>query len=265
MRPRAISRRMLDLTPLLDVIMILLFGAMINSSELMKKGAAHGRSEASGESEQAGAALERPAVAPGALEELQAELRRLRAELDRARAESAAIQESMVRVLGLGRPQRDALEEKLRRLAGENPEDAVAALRDLEASLDVADVYRALRRIQEMQKIFTFIDVFVDANDFLAVRVDGRDLQKLSVRDRSAGRLESELRRLLESVRFSDVVLFTFSYGNCRDRSREEAEAAVNGLLNAYRQDASHRGRQFRLGRIGLLRTDEAGPTEDAP
>jgi hypothetical protein len=265
MRPRNLGRRTLDLTPLLDVIMILLFGAMIHSVELMKRGAAHDRTGAPGEADQGAGALDRFAGVQEALDESQLELRRLRVELDRARAETAAVQDAMVRVLGLGRPQRDALEAKLRRLAGENPEDAAAALRDLEAGLDVADVYKALRRIQEMQKIFTFIDVYVDANDFLAVRVDGRDLQKLSARDRNAAWLESELRRLLESVRFSDVVLFTFSYGNCRDRTREEAEAAVNGLLNAYRQDASHRGRQFRLGRIGLLRTDEAGPTEDAP
>jgi biopolymer transport protein ExbD len=252
MHKRPILRRALDLTPLLDVIMILLFGAMINSVELAKAARTPHESSTS-------------ATLSVDVETLMTRSRELEQALEQAkRAETAfrerlvgeknAANNTLVRILGLSEQDRKNLEERLRALAAAQPEDVAKALASIDESVADRSVLLAVRRIQEMQKVFTFVDLHIDADDFLSIRSDSQSLGRVPVRDRRPSEVAGDLRQSLEAVRMSEVVLLLFSYdGRSRDRSVETAEIAINELLDTYRKEESHRGRQFRYGRVGLL------------
>src|SRR5690606_15551262 len=96
--------------------------------------------------------------------------------------------------------------------------------------------YKAIKRIEEMKKVFTFVDLHIDSQDFLTVSVDARRLERMPVRSRPATEIENSLRKALEASAFNEVVLILFSYeADTLDRTVETAEAAVDMLLTHYR------------------------------
>ena len=244
---KPIARRLLDLTPLLDVIMILLFGTMINSVEITKAKNDETRKE-----------FAKLALSPEQIKELQMQLEESRAQQKvltrRLELENNTMKETIARLIGLNERDRLSLEERTRRLAESSPEEAARLLKEMSGEEASADLVLGLRRLEEMEKVFTFVDLHIDKGDFLAITSDGKPLARFSVREPDSNQIQSEIRRALESLRLNEVVLMLFSYdGDARDRVVERTEAAVNTLLNQYRQDPGQRGRQFRLGRVGLL------------
>lgn len=240
--------RLLDLTPLLDVIMILLFGTMINSVELSKVAADQQRKET--------VPAEEADVLRSKVEQLEAERQAL---VRRHRIETSAMGDTMARLLGLSEAERSRLEEQIRALAEADPEQVEAMLDQMAGAEESAEVVRAIRRIEEMQKIFTFVDLHVDRTNFLELSSDGALIDRFSVLGQDPAAIEANIRRALESVRFSDVVLILYSYeGASLDRSVEACESAIERLMDAYRKEPSQSGRQFRYGRVGMVATPAA-------
>jgi hypothetical protein len=242
---RSKRRRLLDLTPLLDVIMILLFGTMINSVELARlaKGASPSASPAN-------------SITQADLDQQKSKLEEERLALNkRWQTERGALLRTLGRLAGLSEKDLGSLDEKLQGLAQAPGAEAAIQLDALKRSLEGEELARAIARLREMQKVFSFVDLHVDESNFLTVKSDGEVLERLSVLDRSTTEIAAELRRVVEPLRFSEVVLILFSYdGQARDRVIEATEGAVNTLVDRLRTDQSQRGRQFRVGRVGMVR-----------
>lgn len=231
-RPRV--RRLLDLTPLLDVIMILLFGAMIHSVELSKIAVKRAHAD----------------EPPRSARDLAAD----QAVARRNAIEKVALSELVARLIGLSDRERTALLDRLRALAEAPPEKTAELIEEMRKGESDPAIALAIKRIEEMQKVFTFIDLHIDSADFLIVESDGKRLDRFSIRDRAAGDISAAIKRSLQSLQFNDVVLVMFSYdGDARDRSVETTESAVNQTLEAFRRDSSLGAKQYRLGRVGLL------------
>jgi biopolymer transport protein ExbD len=246
-------RRLLDLTPLLDVIMILLFGTMINSVELARRANAKGDTPMSSP-----ATLDRQA-----LEDEKKAWRNDKANRDRQiQMERTSLLRTLGRLAGLSSTQLSAIDQQLKDLADAPADELDRRLSSLKESLEGEELSRALARLREMQKVFSFVDIHVDPANFATVRSDGEPIGRFSVLDRRPSEIEAELRRVVDPLRFSEVVLFLFSYdGSARDRAVESAEAGLNGLLDRLRSDQSQRGRQFRVGRVGMV--SPSGPLEE--
>ncbi|MFO0947719.1 MAG: hypothetical protein U1D30_17650 [Planctomycetota bacterium] len=241
---RGARRLILDLTPLIDTIMILLFGVLINSFERTTRDTTVAKGTA--------------AQAERVAEEVNAENARLRDELAQAKRRLAQSESNRLK---------DQAElanwiRKLIALAGARAKDSIdrdtapnlAELRQGAENTDAA--FQALRRINEMEKVFTFVDLHLDGSDFLAVSVNMKPLGKIPVRGVGSPQIEQELRRLLESVNYNQMVLFLFSYtSDARVLSMQHAEEAINTLIDQYRQRGNSENRQYRYASVGPLDT----------
>jgi len=271
MRQRPLRKLILDLTPLIDMITILMFGVMIHAVEVSKQ-----------EEVKAGDAVERSHADRAALketgerskylaevkEQLEERLKELEArlklseekrqelerQLERDRRELA---EALARLLG-------GLEgENLRKLLADQDVSRsglgrmLAALK--EAEKDPGAAYKALRRIEEMEKVFTFIDLHLDGNDVLHLGFNGKELDQIAMRGQSAQGVENALRGRLQAPDFTKVVLFLYSVeGKARDKTVREVEQGIKNLREHYEAKFSP-GQQFRYAAVGVV--EHAPPT----
>lgn len=272
MSTRANLRRIvLDLTPMIDVIMILLFGVMINSMERTRsdtkdlRAAADKATDASTSAKQALAeSQKRGDMLSQANQELRQQFDELEAvalksERELARAKQDLQSQKMsfgsffAELLQLQDADKLRFEKQTAEAVQGGDEAAKAAAKAAAKDLDPAKAYKAVRRIEEMRKVFTFVDVHIDKSDYLEVRVDGEFLDRLPARGRSAQVIAQEIYQTLEAISFQQMVLLLFSYdGGARDRTVEEVEDGVNALLRRYRATAGQ-GRVFRFGHVGLV------------
>ena len=287
MPERKLRRMVLDLTPVVDVVMILLFAVMINSVALTEVGVKkarvdteQARTEADEQSAQAEAKAradrERLLEVGQRADELLDRNRRLEEELRTAKQALAGAEgereslagrleqqkrnlaRAMAKVFQMSEAEAAALRGPLDRLTDAETKRLSQIAEELRAQRDPARVYKAVRRIEEMQKVFTFIDLHLDKNDFLTVVADGERLDRRPVRDRSPDEIENLVRRALEAVNFNQMVLVLFSYeGEARDLTVERTESSITSLLTHYRAGSGGQRRQFRYGRVGLV---EAAP-----
>jgi hypothetical protein len=261
-----------ELTPLIDTVTILLFGVMINSvvrRELDTKQAVETAVQAVAESGEVRRALDVAArdrdraLTESArlierIDELEGRLGR--SEAQRRAADRRHLQEKLnladaiAGLLQMDDPQRLLFRTQLQKLSGAQAQQLRQAVDQLRERQDPVQVYKAVRRIEEMQKVFTFIDLHIDDKDFLHVVGNGQPLERFPIRESSAGDIEQAVRRVLEAMNFNQMVLVLFSYeGAARDLTVERAESAANNLLSQYRASAGGQGRQFRYGRVGLV------------
>lgn len=267
------SRRLTsDLTPLIDSIMILLFGVMINSvarREVDTREAINAAGEARSqktvlEKQLASTTLDRDSAA-AARDRLRQLVNELEGRLGQSEAqrkaadrrhleEKLSLADAVAALLQMDDPQRLVFRGQLERLSGAAADRLREAIEQLRDKQDPVQVYKAVRRIEEMQKVFTFIDLHVDGADFLSVVGNTRLLERIPVREKSPAEIEANVRRILEAIQFNQMVLVLFSYeGEARDLTVERTESGVNSLLNQYRSTATNQSRQFRYGRVGLV------------
>lgn len=260
MKPRPMRRIVTDLTPLIDMVTILLFGVMIHSVTRTEADVA----QTGGEQREANQELERANVElRRRLESAEAELAKASADKSslerRLREQKLALAEAVARLLQMNEGQHRALREHLEKLSGAKAQALARAYEELRDAQDPVEIYKAIRRIEEMQKVFTFVDLHVNeglagAGESLKVVAAGRELEPIPLGGRTPEEIEEALRRALEAVTFQPMVLFLFSYdGEARDRTVEAAESAVTSLLSHYRSQPAGQGRQFRFGRVGLI------------
>lgn len=264
MRAKPTVRRiLLDLTPMIDIIMILLFGVMIHSVERAKVDTEDLRSLATQASEQSAEdrlALEQALLRiESALQEnagLRNQLDTLQGDLKEAKKTGEDLKKKMLQqrvslsdfIAGL--LQLNDAERMLFKLPVTNDSTKV------QSNTDPEKVYKAIKRIEEMKKIFTFVDLHIDEQDFMTVNVDARTLERFPVRNRPPSEIEQTLRNALESASFNEVVLILFSYeSQTLDRTVESVEQGIDDLLARYRTRWAGAGKQFRYGRVGLVET----------
>lgn len=255
MRAKPTVRRiLLDMTPMIDVIMILLFGVMIHSVERTKADTYELRMQASLASELSEADRQAREELAAMNETLSRDLDALQRELRSAKSNAEFLQQKLIQQrVALSESVADLLQLKdAEKLTFELPiksEDSKNG-----STVSPETVYKAIKRIEEMKKIFTFVDLHIDDQDFLSVNVDARALERFPVRNRSTAEVEQSLRNTLESASFNDVVLLLFSYESASlDRTVETVEQSVDSLLSHYRTQWAGRGKQFRYGRVGLV------------
>ena len=265
-------RLVLDLTPAIDVIMILLFGVMINSVERTKADTSQARHQAEQALAQSQTDAQARAQAQERAEALAAVNQQLRAQLAEAedglkQAQSAtrklttkifeqkmSMAQAMAKILQLNNSDRLALHKQLDRVAEGSREQFDKLVAELQHEQQPGKVYQAIRRILEMQKVFTFIDLHLDAQDYLTINADARLLKNFVVYGKSPEDIEHEIRATLEPVNFTQIVLILFSYeGLARDLTVEDTEAAINLLLARLRARTANQGVCFRYGRVGLV------------
>lgn len=254
MAKRGVRRLFLDLTPLIDTIMILLFGVLINSFERTERDT----TQAKGTAEQATRQADKISAENLQLRDDLAESRRRleRSEANRRKdqAELATWIAKLITTSGA----------RGKELVDRETTPNLSALQKGAENADAA--LQALRRINEMEKVFTFIDIHLDGSDFLAVSANMRPLGKIPVRGIESALIEQELRRVLESVNYNQMVLILFSYtSDARVLSMQRVEGAINGLIDQYRQRASGQSRQFRYASIGPLDTLGSGKEGSGP
>lgn len=245
---RTVRKLVTDMTPLIDMVTILLFGVMIQAVAVEK-------GETAGASGDPGAADKKlaPADALAAAEEKIRQLER------RLNEQKASLAQAMSRLLQMDNAEHAEFLKRLGDLDPGGGKRFAEAMEELRGATKPEQVYKAVRRIEEMQKVFTFVDLHLragigGAGETLRVGVAGRELELLPVGNLTAEQMESGLRSALEQVNFGPVVLILFSYdGAARDRTVETAETALNSLLAHYRAGGLAQGRQFRYGRIGLV------------
>jgi hypothetical protein len=264
---------MLDLTPLIDMITILMFGVMIHAVELSREDV-----ERAGEAERESAiARERSEADRQALvkagedaeklrdlaeqraerlKELEQQLKMNQEELQALRLklqqERTAVAEALGKLLG-GLDQ-----ERLKKLLAEQDLSQSGAKRLLDALKDAEQnpgaAYKALRRIEEMERVFTFIDLHLDASDFLNVSINGRKSDRLLMRNKTGTEVETTLRDRLEPGDFSQVVLFMFSNdGQARNYTVEMVDQGIRDLRQYYQGRFAAQGRQFRYAPVGIV------------
>jgi hypothetical protein len=128
------------------------------------------------------------------------------------------------------------------------------ALKDAERN--PASAYKAVRRIEEMEKVFTFIDLHLDANDVLHLSMNGQKLPALPARNLSATDVENKLRDTLQPGDFSQIVLFMFSNeGQARNFAVEQVDRGIRDLRQHYELRFSPQGKQFRYAPVGIVET----------
>jgi biopolymer transport protein ExbD len=272
MRSRGFRRIVLDLTPMVDVIMILLFGVMINSVARTEVGVSAARAQAEAAAEKSEAdrdALVQVGRKADRLREVNDQLRERLAEaeknVDLSQAEREKLADALQREkfnlaavvakqLQLTDAELERLRQQLEAVSGAGARRLAQIADEMRQQQDPVKVYRAVKRIEEMQKVFTFVDLHVDATDFLTVVSDAQRLGRFPVRSRTPDEIENEIRHALEAVNFNQMVLILYSYeGEARDLSVERTESAINSLLSHYRGGAGGQGRYFRYGRVGLI------------
>jgi hypothetical protein len=161
---------------------------------------------------------------------------------------------AMANLLQLSETELAAFRPRIDRLTAADAERLAAVLRELHDARDPVQAYKAVRRIEEMQKIFTFVDLHLDASDTLTVMVHGEPLDRFAAQDVSAEEIDRDMRKALEAITFNQVTLVLYSYsGAARDRTVETIELAISSMLAYYRASPIGQTRQFRYGRIGLV------------
>jgi hypothetical protein len=276
-RGSTLRKLILDLTPLIDMITILMFGVMIHAVELSRLAeegarggleeskrtaeAATSRSEADRQvlaevSERARHLAENKEILEKRLVELQErigksaeQLRQLQAQLNQERQ---AVATALAKLL-------DGLDaEKLKQVLGEQDVSSAASRKLLEA-LKVAEqnpalAFKAMRRIEEMEKVFTFVDLHLDANDFLHLSLNGKKLPGVRMRDLSATDVENKIRDALQPGDFSQIVLFMFSNeGKARNYTVEQVDRGIRNLRQYYELGFTAQGKQFRYAPVGIV------------
>lgn len=270
-----LRKLVLDLTPLIDMIIILMFGVMIHSVELSKT--AQSEAEVAKEHSEADRQAlmhagedakyyddlrkqfaERLTEAQDRLRLSDEERRVLQRRLDEERRNVA---EALAKLF-------DGLDqEKLKKLLSEQDLSQSGARRILEAlkeaeKNDPATAYKAVRRIEEMQKVFTFIDLHLDHNDVLHLAMNGRKLDQIAVRDFSIDQAENNLRNRLQAPDFNQIVLFMFTNeGEARFKTVRTVEQGIKNLREHY--EARFATKQFRYAGVGTVL--HAPPTIDKP
>ncbi len=274
-RHRSFLRKLvLDLTPLIDMITILMFGVMIHAFE--KSRVAEGESEAAKEdsaanrqalsevSDRAKYLAETQEQLAGRIKDLQdklgkteQELKALQAKIDQERQ---ALAEALARLLDNVDPaklKQILAEQDLSRSGAERLLKALKAAED-----DPASAYKALRRIEEMEKAFTFIDFHLDGEDFLHLAVNGRKVDRIAMRGRSVTEVTNTLRDKLQPGDFSQVILFMYSTDpRARSFTAETVDDGIRELRVHFDQRFAGQGKQFRYAALGLI--DHVPPTLD--
>lgn len=268
MRKRGARRLLLDLTPLIDVIMILLFGVMIHSVAKTEVETTAARGIAV-------AAEDRAGTLEDENEMLRQELLAAAREGGKWRAEFEAVQKTrnaekdylaawVADLLLLGDNERSLLRARFDAISPEDLDRIERARRESGAIRDPASIQRAIRKIEEMEKVFTFVDMHLGADDFLALRANGRPIERIAVRERTAREIEGELRRALEAVSFSQTVLLFFSYdGAARILTAQATEEAIGALIEGYRTGAGGQNRQFRYAKVGRLEAKDPSAAKE--
>jgi flagellar basal body-associated protein FliL len=264
---RSLLRKLtLDLTPLIDMITILLFGVMIYSVELSRREVVKAKEAAEQGSEDRRALLEARERArylaelaeqrEERLQELQKrlglkedELKAFRARLEQERRNVA---EALAKLLG----NLDA--DKLRQVLGQQDLSQSGAQRVLdalkEAEKDPAAAYKALRRIEEMEKAFTFIDLHLDAKEALHISINGRPQDKLLVHGKTAEEVAKLLQDRFQPADFNQIVLFMYSNeGNAPNYTVEMVDRGLRRLRQVYESLPATQGKQFRYAPLGIV------------
>jgi hypothetical protein len=257
---------MLDLTPLIDVVTILLFGVMINAVEMRRKG--------SGENAAAGDVRIAPADADAAAR-MRARIAALEKELETYRAldadskqrlagQRAELTATLAGLLQLDEKGAERSLKALRELSGKDPESVRRAIEELKSGPVADRVQRAQRRVEEMRKLFTFVDIHLEKGDEIIIQAGGRELGRIAAGPGETERIRQELSRILEAENFNQIVLFLYSFDPAaRDLLADRVDAALAGLIEQYRKTPGQT-RVYRYGKVGSIATPP-GPTGDAP
>lgn len=265
-RQPTLRKLILDLTPLIDMITILMFGVMIHAVELSrqegsKASEAVQHSTADREAllevrDRAKYLAEREAQLAEQVKELRERLSKTEEELKALQArreqEQREVAEALAKLLG----GLDA--EKLKKALADQDLSESGSRRILnalkESENDVNAAVKAVRRIAEMEKVFTFIDFHLDANDMLTIAVNGQRVDRLPMRDKSPTEMENLLKGKFQAPDFNQIVLFMYSYeGDARYRTVQRLEQAIKALRDFYEARYVATGKQFRFASVGSV------------
>jgi len=280
-RSSGLRKLVLDLTPLIDMITILMFGVMIHAVELSRVAEEGVKGELSDSKRSTDAALTRSEADRKVLAEVSERARYLAenkeilekriAEMHERIGKSAEQlrqlqtqinQERQAVASALAKLLEGLDGEKLKQLLGNQDVSRAASKKLLEALKDAennpATAYKAIRRIEEMEKVFTFVDLHLDASDFLHLSINGQKLPGIAMRDVSPADVENKIRDTLQPGDFSQIVLFMFSNeGKARNYTVETVDRGIRDLRQHYELRFSPQGRQFRYAPVGIV---EAAP-----
>ena len=281
MTPRPRRRMLADLTPIIDIIMILLFGVMIHSvrqTEDAKDEAMATVQEAVQRSEADREQFLEKSDQTRELEDRIQQLRQWAADAEQRLAMSDAEREalerrlqserqrtaqSVARLLQMTDAEKLTFEEKLVALSGAGAQKLENEIAELQADQDPTNILRAVRKIEEMQKVFTFVDLHITDRNLMTVTADNRELARISLIGLDAISMEMRIRKAIEQVNFSDLVLITFSADpSALNREVRIAwDRAIPSLVAYYR--GSFEKTSFRVAEVGLSVLSPSGLSGD--
>lgn len=273
LRQASLRKLIMDLTPLIDMVMIVMFGVMINSVHLS-------RGEGQEAQKTIGDVLKRSEsdrkFMHDAMKDLRAqvkeqekerkellgkkdeELKKLLADRDAERLEAARVLARLLQRLDDGGKGLDA--DILKKLLAEKDlsksgsRRIKAALENLEN--DPAAAHRAIRRLVEMEKVFTFVDFHLDGNDQLHATIDGVRSETLPMRGVSAADVESKLRNnnLFQTTDWNRVVLFMYSNeAQALDQTFRSVEQGIKNFREYLQKLYAGKEKDFRYAPIGTV------------
>jgi hypothetical protein len=270
---RTIRKLVLDLTPLIDMIIILMFGVMIYATELSRTAEAEaGTALAETEERSRYLAknkeelLERLRESEQRLNDVlvqqgikEQELQKLRQRLESERLAVATALAKLSELLGAGL---DA--KKLKEILEQEDLSQAGARRVLktlqEAEKDPASALKELRRVQEMEKAFTFVDLHLDKDEFLHISINGRKVGRFLMHDRSVQEIKNLLKEQLNPRDYSQIILFLFSTeGKARGFMVDRVQTAIKEQIDEFSRRTDLTAKQFRYAFIGII--DHLPPT----
>lgn len=257
-RSRSIRRMLVDLTPLIDIIMILLFGVMINSAEMFRSDSSTLVAENDKlqleikelrESGEAGVAkkafddlmkerlelADRLKSVEKMLADSKNDLAAAVGELERRKSDFS---QAMAKVLTMSDRESKEFRDSLEKMSPADAamlDRAVARIRTWQSP---ADVYKGIRRIEEMAKFFDFIDVHIDGDEKLSLSFNGQPFLTPQPVYRNKQRLVDLLRQVVEGHpgRQSLMILSTNDFDadltttEFRDEAMREVETYFESL-----------------------------------
>lgn len=224
-------RMLLDLTPMMDIISLLLFGVMISSVVKAEKERNEARSDAT-----------------------VAEVTSLREKTSMLQAERQELNQQ----LAVTRKQAARALAVIERLATDDSNSEVPAehLEAIERALEQGIVPPQLARLRfkvgELSEASTTVELHLLRGDMLMIVVDGRSLPSRSLVNMTDREIEEAVSEYIANAASKPLILVLFTYeGAARDLMVERIDRAVRQLV----EQRAKTDRSVRYGRVGLIDT----------
>ncbi len=138
--------------------------------------------------------------------------------------------------------------------ANGDPQVLANAIQKMKSEQGSDKLLKAMRRLEELQRTATFIDVHLDSKNNLHLIADRQPFGFLEATGKTQVQLGQLMSELLAKEKINDLVLVMFSNEDLSPiLTAERIDLALEELLRGLRDRPDNKSKVFRYGKVGIV------------